>query len=412
MNYVCSSINLCTRIWKSWIAFTHLSFSSLKLQRLIFFRTSKPAAGDCYEMKELTARICRDYLQGAWKKVNAKNIGFKHISGGLSNHLFHVSLPDSLKTADANVEQEPKDVLIRVYGQTHGEGALEALITESVIFTLLSERNLGPKLHGIFPGGRIEEYIDARPLLTKELSDERLSVSIAKKMAAIHSMEVPLHKAPEWLWNTLDRWLNSLKNMQLTNMPESTKHILEKVNFGSEIEWLRTRLEGENSPVVFCHNDMQVGNILLPRDAELENNNDEEPKLVIIDFEYCSYNYRSFDIANHFLEWVYDYTHKEYPFYSEDHSKYPTEKQRLAFIRAYLRERGSRENPKKILREVEVFTLAPHLFWSVWALINAETSSIPFGYWEFANTRLNSYFQLKQKLSSQQLKRKMDELIV
>jgi hypothetical protein len=27
------------------------------------------------------------------------------------------------------------------------------------VFTLLSERKLGPKLHGIFPGGRIEQYI-------------------------------------------------------------------------------------------------------------------------------------------------------------------------------------------------------------------------------------------------------------
>lgn len=27
------------------------------------------------------------------------------------------------------------------------------------MFALLSERKLGPKLHGIFPGGRIEQYI-------------------------------------------------------------------------------------------------------------------------------------------------------------------------------------------------------------------------------------------------------------
>lgn len=33
------------------------------------------------------------------------------------------------------------------------------MVTESVVFTLLSERKLGPKLHGIFPGGRIEQYI-------------------------------------------------------------------------------------------------------------------------------------------------------------------------------------------------------------------------------------------------------------
>lgn len=54
---------------------------------------------------------------------------------------------------------EPRDVLMRLYGQTHGENAIENIITESVIFTLLSERGLGPKLHGIFPGGRLEEYI-------------------------------------------------------------------------------------------------------------------------------------------------------------------------------------------------------------------------------------------------------------
>jgi len=54
---------------------------------------------------------------------------------------------------------EPTTVLLRIYGQTHGEHALETMLTESVVFTLLSERQLGPKLHGIFPGGRIEQYI-------------------------------------------------------------------------------------------------------------------------------------------------------------------------------------------------------------------------------------------------------------
>lgn len=110
-------------------------------------------------------------------------------SGGLSNLLYHVSLPDDL-WKESRFQDEPREVLIRVYGQTHGEGALEALITESVIFTLLSERNLGPKLHGIFPGGRIEQYINARPLLTRELADEKLSAQIAQKMATIHSMQV------------------------------------------------------------------------------------------------------------------------------------------------------------------------------------------------------------------------------
>ena len=33
------------------------------------------------------------------------------------------------------------------------------MVSENVIFTILSERKLGPKLLGVFAGGRLEEYI-------------------------------------------------------------------------------------------------------------------------------------------------------------------------------------------------------------------------------------------------------------
>ena len=32
--------------------------------------------------------------------------------------------------------------------------------------------------------------------------------------------------------------------------------------------------------------------------------------VVFIDYEFASYNYRGFDIANHFNEWMYDYGRK------------------------------------------------------------------------------------------------------
>ncbi|XP_050302376.1 choline/ethanolamine kinase [Anthonomus grandis grandis] len=373
---------------------------------------NKKLHGDTPEMREVAARICRDYLHGAWRKVTAEDIGFKHISGGLSNLLYHISLPTDLYESyytKKHHSQEPKEVLIRIYGQTHGEGALEALITESVIFTLLSERGLGPKLHGIFPGGRIEQYINARPLLNKELADEKLSVKIAEKMAALHSMEVPLYKEPTWLWNTIGRWLKTCDKKLKGDIPEFVVTLLRDVDLKSEAKWLRKRLEVENSPVVFCHNDMQEGNILMSMDQDKENNAEEDPELVIIDFEYCSYNYRGFDIANHFMEWVYDYKEDNYPYFRENRSNYPSETQRLTFIKSYLHARGSKENPKKILKEVEIFTLASHLLWTLWAFVNAETSQIPFGYWEFGCSRLQAYFQLKERLScNMQIKRKVE----
>lgn len=147
-------------------------------------------------MRDVATRICREYLSGAWKTISSDEIQVKRIrwelelrrnlnkinlwsrSGGLSNFLYYVSLPSSKKDVVTGaistkrtrkdsyhnqlMESAPCSVLLRIYGQTHGEHALETMLTESVVFTLLSERQLGPKLHGIFPGGRIEQYIPVR----------------------------------------------------------------------------------------------------------------------------------------------------------------------------------------------------------------------------------------------------------
>lgn len=38
----------------------------------------------------------------------------------------------------------------------------EAMVLESVMFAILAERSLGPKLYGIFPQGRLEQFIPVR----------------------------------------------------------------------------------------------------------------------------------------------------------------------------------------------------------------------------------------------------------
>ncbi|XP_075220659.1 choline/ethanolamine kinase-like isoform X2 [Lycorma delicatula] len=362
--------------------------------------------GEQSDMLEMAVRICRGYLHGPWKKITSNDIIFKRISGGLSNYLFHVKLQKG--------NAEPNEVLLRFYGQTHGEHALESLITDSVIFTLLSERRLGPKLHGIFPGGRIEEYIPARPLKTIELSDPQLTLLIADKMAAIHSMNVPINKEPCWLWNTINRWLQTIDENSFTSKPvNSFEDRLSKYDLHCEAKWLRNHLLKIRSPVVFCHNDMQEGNILMREDENLQN-------LVLIDFEYCSYNYRAFDIANHFLEWTVDYTTPEHPNFTVNRQNYPSQEQQLAFINRYLSclnvaptvVNNEINSPEHVLLEVRHFCLASHFFWSLWGIVNAKTSQIPFGYWEFAAERMDSYFVLKSQIIGNEtgVKRKAKDL--
>lgn len=154
--------------------------------------------------------------------------------------MYSVQLPNRA----VPIRGEPRQVLLRLYGQVHGERALEGLITESVIFTLLSERRLGPKLYGIFPGGRIEEYIPARPLLTKELADPTLSSMIGEKMGQIHMMQVPISKEPTWLWDTMTKWLDTTSDI-LENLEDidvrHTKSVnaIRSMDLDHEIKWFR-----------------------------------------------------------------------------------------------------------------------------------------------------------------------------
>ena len=59
---------------------------------------------------------------------------------------------------------------------------------------------------------------------------------------------------------------------------------------------------------------------------------------MVIDYEFCSYNYRAFDIANHFQEWMYEYTNKSYPYYSIAKDKFPSQETRVnSFVNNYLK---------------------------------------------------------------------------
>ncbi|XP_050535403.1 choline/ethanolamine kinase isoform X3 [Daktulosphaira vitifoliae] len=338
-------------------------------------------------MFEMAARLCRGYLPGSWKKVTVKDIAVKRISGGLSNWLYRITL---LKG-----NSEPRDVLMRLYGQTHGESAIENIITESVIFTLLSERGLGPRLHGIFPGGRLEEYIPARSLKSDELSDQKLSLMIAEKMADLHQLNIPINKDSTWLWDTMDRWLQQpISDCNLSRDNIELDQILS-INLSDETRWLKKHLTKLRSPVVFCHNDLQEGNVLL-KEKELTGSR----SLCLIDYEYCAYNYRGFDIANHFIEWIYDYTNPKYPHYTVKRDLFPTKDQQVEFLKRYLQCMGSDEPIEVILNEVRHFTLASHLFWGIWSIVNSRTSKITFGYREYAVERLKTYFKLKENLKN------------
>uniref|UniRef100_A0A8C8A7B6 ethanolamine kinase n=1 Tax=Otus sunia TaxID=257818 RepID=A0A8C8A7B6_9STRI len=304
---------------------------------------------------------CREFLAGSWKLIGPEEFGIEPVSGGLSNLLFKCALPEHI----LSVGDEPRQVLLRVYGAILQ--GVDSLVLESVMFAILAERALGPRLYGVFPQGRLEQYIPSRRLRTEDLREPDISGEIAVKMSRFHGMVMPFNKEPKWLFGTM--------------------------------EW--ALLESTPSPVVFCHNDVQEGNILLLAGREASSSD----KLMLIDFEYSSYNYRGFDIGNHFCEWVYNYTHDSWPFFKASPEHYPSRQQQLHFIRHYLSEDSGRRGDttheeqarieEEMLTEINRFALASHFFWGLWSVLQAKISTIEFGYLDYAQSRFEAYFQHK-----------------
>lgn len=267
--------------------------------------------------------------------------------------------------------------------------------------------------------------------MCRELADPIISCIIARKLANVHCLDVPINKEPTWLFDNMYDWLATFRHLEPYELREeqqkvrfnaSAARILLRFPFEKEIEWLRKFLKSAKSPVVFSHNDMQEGNILIPEHLSADkwsrklaqdavssstgvtNENDEDialktrlhyqkqldEQMVLIDFEYCAYNYRAFDLANHFIEWTLDYSTENFPFYEYRPNGYPDEQQRRIFISEYLKH-YLREHPEErdlpqhtvqhMLKEVNYFTLATHLLWSIWSVKNAISSQIEFGYW-------------------------------
>lgn len=310
------------------------------------------------------------------------------------------SLPDHAHT----IGDEPRRVLLRVYGAILQ--GVDSLVLESVMFAILAERALGPRLYGIFPEGRLEQYLPSNRLRTEQLFVPELSAEIASKMARFHRMVMPFNKEPKWLFGTIGRYMDQVMNLKFAREAHVKKYNkLIKYDLPAELESLRVLLSATPSPVVFCHNDVQEGNILMLEDRDCTSTG----KLMLIDFEYSSYNYRGFDFGNHFCEWCYDYTYNQWPFYKCTPDNYPSREQQLHFIRNYLVETGGysestmHEDQARIeqdlLVEANRFAMASHFLWGLWSIIQARISKIEFGYMDYAQSRFDAYFKQKRLFS-------------
>lgn len=126
---------------------------------------------------------------------------------------------------------------------------------------------------------------------------------------------------------------------------------------------------------------------------QTQDGGDAATKVVFIDLEYAGWNFRGFDLGNHLCEYASDFLLPDAA-HLLDFGRYPSLEQRRAFARAYLDagKCAGAEAVAALVREMDEFALASHLYWGIWGLVQARISAISgFDFAVYARQRLEMY---------------------
>ncbi|KAI9591562.1 choline/ethanolamine kinase [Syncephalis fuscata] len=275
------------------------------------------------------------------------------------------------------------NILIRAYGRRS-----EVIIDRKQEITnlvCLAKLGLCPPLYGRFNNGLVYGFIPGRVLQPEQLNDAHMGRCIADKLASWHRVLIP-GPVESKLFTTLWRWMNEVPAEYNNVKTQAT--FTEKIDLPelqAELKRLQSQLEQLNAPVVFAHNDLLAANLIF---------DEEKDEISFIDYEYGSYNYRGFDIGNHF---------NEFAGFECAYERYPSKEIQLDWLRQYLTKSGDSvtdESLHVLYREVNQFALASHFYWGLWALVQAELSNIDFDYISYAVLRFNEYYRRRDEFLS------------
>lgn len=356
---------------------------------------------------ESIIKIARS-LKPNWSSNSDEEIQIRDLNGGVTNRLFACYL----KSTGMDT---PDTFLLRIYGKN-----TEQFISrddEILTMKVMKNVNLGPDFYTRFKNGICYEYLPGSIIDNRMVNDANISTKIAEATANLHLVnfrgfltESDLEEGQKpFVFAKTREMLNLVRQDYKANMPHMTDDYLKTIpslpKLNEELDFLESYFKAyareQKSLMVFSHNDLLLGNIIY---------NEKNNTIKFIDYEYAALNYQAYDIANHFTE----FSGVEEP----DYSLYPDKKYQLRWLRIYLEAFYSKLNRfftkqtdepvlvddgrlEKFYNEVNKFTLAAHLMWAVWSLVQAQNSQLEFNFVKYGKARFDEYFHRKSQLSDQ-----------
>jgi ethanolamine kinase len=355
--------------------------------------------------EQLAKKTIAQLAQTVRPEWNSEEIRISLLNGGVTNKLFSC-YSDTFGLDSAHT------LLFRIYGKK-----TEQFISrdeEIRVMEWAQSVGLGPRFYFKFKNGICYEYLPGRILDYELVQDASVYPRIAEAIASLHlinfkGLRVSSELEPGesvFIFSKIKQLIELLgEGDYSTSMRHMDESLLARTpcldQIRKEFLELAARIDAytqrHQSALVFAHNDLLLGNIIY---------NSDEKRVKFIDYEYGALNFQAYDVANHFNE----FAGVDEPNYE----LFPSEEYRLAWIEIYLKSFYSKLNRffskqsdsviqvdearvSEFSREVNMFTLASHFMWAIWALVQAQNSTLDFNFVKYANIRFGQYFKNKEK---------------
>jgi hypothetical protein len=138
------------------------------------------------------------HMVPSWAQADQESIAVSPLTGGISNMLFVLT---------SGVER----LIIRLFG--NGTELFISRDVENKVFTRLSTLQLAPTFHGLFVGGRVEGYIDAKALEPDEMSVPEVFMKVSKVVAQLHSVNMDIIDSGTCLWAKVDSFFDLTRGL-------------------------------------------------------------------------------------------------------------------------------------------------------------------------------------------------------
>eukprot|EP01147_Barroeca_monosierra_P001514 gene1514-4665_t len=243
-------------------------------------------------------------------------------------------------------------------------------------------------IFAVLQNGYVYGFAPGRTATLCDFTSRSISIHIATSLGDFHrSIPVDESEVPG-LFDQIRDWLDKVpKNY---SNPDYMKMFKEKVDLPAiriAIDHYERIVQKQKPDLSFCHNDLLCHNVIVSEDQG-------GTVVKFIDYEYGGLNYCAYDIANHFNEFA------GLEIESIDYSRYPSIDFQKQWIEAYLKARDSVTEPKQncvheLLQQIAVFANVSHIYWGVWALVQAHVSKLNFDYMTYAILRLQQASEVR-----------------